>query len=111
MERFTEYHGSVPVLKDKKMFPEAVAKLAELEDLEEHRVGKWIPCSERIPEDDKYIMLSFENFSLPAIGRYEANENGGAFFVSDEDLSCVAYGLFVNAWMPLIEPYRENEDD
>ena len=35
MERFTEYHENIPVLKDKKMFPEAVAKLAHYEDLEE----------------------------------------------------------------------------
>ena len=29
----------------------------------------WIPVEERLPEDDNYILLSFENFSLPLVGR------------------------------------------
>ena len=38
---------------------------------------KWIPVEERLPEDDNYILLSFENFSLPLVGRYEADSDGG----------------------------------
>lgn len=66
----------------------------------------WIPCSERFPENDSYIMLSFKNFSIPQIGRYEEDEEGGAFFVGDDDVSCSSYNLFVNAWRPLPEPYK-----
>lgn len=65
----------------------------------------WIPCSERFPGTDEYILLSFENFSIPVVGRYEEDEEGGAFYVGDEDESCVKHGLFVNAWMPLPKPY------
>ena len=65
----------------------------------------WIPCSERFPGTDEYILLSFENFSIPVVGRYEEDEEGGEFYVGDEDESCVKHGLFVNAWMPLPEPY------
>ncbi len=44
----------------------ALEKLAAYEDAEERGMfGKWIPISERQPEDDKYIMLSFDNFTLP----------------------------------------------
>lgn len=69
-------------------------------------LGKWIPVSERLPEDDAYILLSYENFTLPDIGRYEVDKDGnGAFYSGDEDRSCVSFGLFVNAWMPLPEPY------
>lgn len=32
---------------------------------------QWIPVSERLPKSGKYILLSFENFSLPVVGRYE----------------------------------------
>ena len=73
------------------------------------KVGDWIPCSERLPENDNYILLSFENFSLPLVGRYEKDENGGAFYVGDcnEDDTCLANDLFVNAWMQLPEPYKE----
>ena len=34
---------------------------------------QWIPCEERLPDNNDYIMLSFENYSLPEIGRYEEN--------------------------------------
>lgn len=43
-KRFTEYHENIPVLKDKKMFPEAVAKLAHYEDLEEQGLLLKLPC-------------------------------------------------------------------
>lgn len=38
MERYTEYHASVPVIRDKELLPGAMKKLAVLEDhLEEIR--------------------------------------------------------------------------
>lgn len=71
----------------------------------------WIPCSERFPDVNKdgesdYIMLNFSNYSLPIIGRYQVDD---AFYNGDDDKPLVSYGLFVNAWMPLPEPY--NPDD
>ena len=92
------------------------AKLAESEEVnrilaEEEQTGGRIPVTERLPEDDKYIMISFENFTLPDIGRYEADKDGnGAFYPGDDEKSYVEYDLFVNAWMPLPEPYRESEE-
>lgn len=71
----------------------------------------WIPCSEKLPETDTYILLSFKNASIPEIGRYETDSEGGAFYLGDSDRSCVSYGLFVNAWQPLPENYREDEDE
>lgn len=44
-------------------------------------MGKWIPVSERLPENDKYILVSFENFTLPDIGRYEVNDDGDGAFI------------------------------
>ncbi|MGN0384585.1 MAG: DUF551 domain-containing protein [Lachnospiraceae bacterium] len=68
----------------------------------------WIPCSERLPETDEYILLSFENFTIADIGRYEIDEEGnGAFYPGDEDKSYASFGLFVNAWQPLPAPYQE----
>lgn len=70
--------------------------------------GRWIPVEERLPEDSKYILLSFSNVSLPMVGRYEKDEEGGAFYLGDcdEEDTCVANDLSVNAWMPLPRPYR-----
>ncbi len=66
----------------------------------------WIPVTEQLPDDDRYILLSFENFSVPLVGRYEKDEKGGAFYVGDDDESCISQDIVVNAWMPLPEPYR-----
>ena len=69
--------------------------------------NEWIPVAEKLPESGKYILLSFENFSLPMIGRYEGNEtDGGSFYVGDETETRTKQDLFVNAWMPLPDPYR-----
>ena len=70
---------------------------------------KWISISERVPDEGEYILVSFENFTLPDIARYEEDEEGGAFYPGDEEKSYISYGLIVNAWMPLPEPYREGK--
>lgn len=99
-------------------------KLGEYEDAERQGVllqlpckevnrmnDKWIPVTERLPEDDKYIMVSFDNFTMPDIGRYEVDQDGnGAFYPGDDEKRYTAYDLYVNAWMPLPEPYRESEE-
>jgi len=69
-------------------------------ELEKHR---WIPVSERIPEDGRYL------FSLP--------DRGGTIMCGD-----VMFGKFfsddyeqtsddVIAWMPLPEPYQKGEQE
>ena len=85
------------VVKDAKEIVQEVA--------EEYNNG-WIPISDRFPENDKYILLSFDNFSVPMIGRYENYESGGAFYIGDEDITCSKQDLFVNAWQPLPELYQ-----
>ena len=86
------------------------AKKIVQEVAEEYNNG-WIPCSERFPDTDKYILLSFSNFSIPLVGRYEEDEDGsGSFYIGDEMETCLSQDLFVNAWQPLPEPYKESEE-
>lgn len=74
-------------------------------------INGWIPCiEERWPETDDYILLSFANFDTPLVGRYEEDEEGGAFYVGDDNESCTSQGLIVNAWMPLPKKYEEEEE-
>lgn len=73
---------------------------------------RWIPVEERLPENDNFVLMSFENFTLPMIGRYEQQEDGsGAWYLGDcdEEDTCIANNLFVNAWMPLPEQYKEEK--
>lgn len=74
--------------------------------------GGWIPIvygmdESNTPPEEKDILLSFSNFSLPAVGHY----TDGAFYVGDDDNPIASYGVFVNAWMPLPEPFKEDTDD
>lgn len=71
-----------------------------------HTNDGWIPVERRLPESTDYILLSFSNFSLPTVGRYEEDSEGGAFYLGDDEETCVSQGLYVNAWRPLPEPYQ-----
>lgn len=109
--RYTTYHCGKAVIKDKNKLTEAMEKLARLEDAEDTNVlGKWIPCSERLPEDESYILVSFENATMPDIARYEENDEGGTFYPGDDEKPYSSYGIFVNAWTPLPEPYKQNDE-
>lgn len=80
---------------------------------EERKKHAWTPVIEQLPETDDFVLLSFENFSLPMIGRYERNDDGGgAWYVGDcdEEDTCISQDLFVNAWMSLPKPYREEDN-
>ena len=67
---------------------------------------------ERLPEDSNYILLSFANFSMTMLGRYEEDQEGGAFYLGDDidDDTYISRNLIVNAWQPLPEPYRPSDE-
>lgn len=91
---------------------EAEAKARQLRNQRKRLKSGWIPVTERLPENDSYVLMSFENFSLPLVGRYVDDEElGGAWYLGDciDEDTCLANDLFVNAWMPLPKPYREDE--
>lgn len=93
---------------------EAEAKAEQLLRQRNRLKSGWIPVTERLPENDDYVLMSFENFSLPLVGRYVDDEKlGGAWYLGDcfDEDTCLANDLFVNAWMPLPEPYREDEEE
>ena len=89
---------------------ELVDRLAMYEDREDAKdtnvPDKWIPCSERLPEEEEYILLSFANYTGLDIGRYENDGENDKFYPGDEEETYASYGLIVNAWMPLPEPYK-----
>lgn len=109
--RYTEYHAGKAVIKDKNLLSEAMEKLARYEDAEEKdRLGQWIPCSERLPEEEEYILLSFANYTGLDIGRYEKDGENDKFYPGDDEETYAHYALIVNAWMPLPKPYKEKTE-
>ena len=109
--RYTEYHAGKAVIKDKNKLSEAMEKLAKLEDAGDTNVlSRWIPISERLPEEEEYILLSFANYTGLDIGRYENDGENDKFYPGDDEETYASYGLIVNAWMPLPEPYKEKTE-
>lgn len=100
--RYTEYHAGKAVIKDKSLLAEAMEKLARLEDAEEKdRLGQWIPCSERLPEDNTDVIVCFYSGTVTEM-RYWGN---GIFQGIYEHTAKT-----IVAWMPLPEPYKEKTE-
>lgn len=99
-------YGALWKLKD---YEDAVVDPFEIGDAIKYR-AEWIPVTERLPESETYILVSFENYILPDIATYKVDKDGsGAFYAGDRDYAYCSVGLFVNAWMPLPKPYRDEE--
>lgn len=76
----------------------------------------WIPCSERLPEDDVYVLiskrpnlLSGKKWCVTIAGRFKGARNN---LVEWKD---IGFGKLqddeILAWMPLPELYQEGTDD
>lgn len=76
--------------------------------IEKFNSMSWIPADQP-PKSEEYVLLSFENFSIPLVGMYRGDGDGGAYYVGDDEESCISHDIIVNAWMPLPAPYRPNK--
>lgn len=82
-----------------------VIKLIE----EQPKICEWIPLEEKTPENGEHVLLSFANEKQkPLVGTWKVDDEGGAFYAPFTGRTYASLGYFVNAWMPLPEPYEEN---
>ena len=76
-----------------------------------HVPGKWILCSERLPEDEQIVIVD--------IGSDYGNRRYlFAYYTIDDYMdrwrnANTGFRIWhsVIAWMPLLEPYKENDDE
>lgn len=69
-----------------------------------NRPQGWIPCSERLPEKEGHYLCSFKKANrIDSIYVDLAYWTGGRWYgyLANE----------INAWMPLLEPWKEADDD
>jgi len=75
---------------------------------------KWIPCSERLPEESDFVLMTIrrmdKNYNhepFISIGYISWNQQAW-WCIHDGD--CKSHDVIVDAWKPLPEPYKAEEE-
>ncbi len=69
---------------------------------------RWIPVSERFPEDKTYVLTTIK---VPKrIAHVRSGWYDSGFFHNDNGDSWKATDMEVIGWMPLPQPYKEGEE-
>ena len=104
LERLSNIHRVVKTDEDAE-WNRAIYKSTEIvNEVAEEYNGGWIPCSERLPEDDSICMVTVE---------YPNNETVVDYGWFDRKNVCWFVGMQefrtsnIIAWQPLPEPYKE----
>lgn len=84
--------------------------------VEFYKKMQWRPAVNTPAVNEKgyseYILLNFANATVHEIGRYVVDKYSGcAYYIGNDTKPCSIYGLFVDAWMPLPERYKEDDGD
>ena len=80
-------------------------------DVPDTNVGKWILCSERLPEDDDYKPFSYYEDGAILYCTKDGKIGFGWYYESTKEWANEddGYPGEVVAWMPLPEPYKEED--
>lgn len=70
-------------------------------------MSKWIPISERLPEDEQEVIYSTKTGRVYS-GKY-IDDGGRSTWYSYKD-DARAWNNVVTAWMPLPDPYKEEQN-
>jgi hypothetical protein len=110
LEEEKKYCSYNPQIRD-----EAINKsISIVNQLAEEYKGGWIPCSERLPETDDYVLCWYEYRIMQGTCEGEMKQTYGIGYYLKPFKNWggeVSYGrdCKVIAWMPLSAPYTEGE--
>ena len=93
---FNRRVSKMDIAQDYKM--ELLGMVTALGYKHENTAQQWIPCSERLPERAEHVLVTVKNYDILAMST-------DLFGIDD----FVTYGDKVTAWMPLPEPYKEDD--
>ena len=103
------------ILQDLPTSPLLVGKMspAQLETNCSEIPNNWIPCSERLPEDSQFVLMTIRRMDEhynhePFISVGYISWNQSAWWCA-HDGDCEPNDVRVDAWMPLPEPYAERQ--
>ncbi|MGN0422845.1 MAG: DUF551 domain-containing protein [Lachnospiraceae bacterium] len=79
---------------------------------EQPKVGEWIPCSERLPEEEQEVLLQFEDnmavgFYFVEGGCFDGTTNWYGLADNDSYTDCDSKPI---AWQPLPESYKPGKE-
>lgn len=103
IEELKKYADELGTVRGEIELANGVLKAISIVD-NQPKVGEWIPVEERLPENDKDVLVTCNNGEV-AYGFYSKEDD--YWFMDSIDNE--AY--LVLAWQPLPEPYEEKEDD
>lgn len=72
-----------------------------VEFIKKASVPRWIPCSERLPEEDREVLITAWRDTVMIAWLDDGEWTNDAVTFTDSSM--------VNAWMPLPEPWKEEE--
>ena len=97
---------------------------SEESDVPDIRVGKWIPCSERMPDEHEWlgtkkfgttisdeVYVTFENPKGERFCKHLRFQNKKLSGYDQQTIDAFYKGSKPIAWMPLPEPYKKGEQD
>jgi hypothetical protein len=107
------------------MLAEEHAQMAEwLRELKRLRAGKWIPVSEKMPEEHEWIgtkrfgttmsnevYVTFETPKGDRFAKHLSFQNGKLSLADQQRINAFYKGSVPVAWMPLPEPYKGGKEE
>lgn len=87
-----------------KEFQDRIVEQLEREDVPDTNVGKWIPCSERLPEELHMSLVTLENREV-CLGVYRPESNEWLTRMCEGEIYYTTSHKVI-AWQLLPEPYK-----